>query len=267
MREGISDSGPEAPVDVKTYRDFSDDFVESRHQDAALPDGFTWVHHNIFYRAAAAFLYVIAIIITFFYTRLSLHITVVNRKVIKESGGSGFFLYGNHTQPEGDAFAPVRYAFPSRIYCVISAANLGIPILGRFLPLIGGIPVPESESEMKGFLRALQDHIKRRHCVVIYPEAHVWPWCTFIRPFQPGSFRFPVMFGVPAFCVTTTYQKRRRGKKPKITAYVDGPFYPDPELGRKEAQKKLCDEIHDRMCSRCENSTYEYVKYVRENEA
>ncbi len=255
-------SDEEAPGGVKFYTDYTDDFVESKKQEKSLPENFTWMHKNIFYRLASQLLYGIILVITFFYTRCYLHVKVVNKEVMKQCGKGGCFLFGNHTQPVGDAFAPVRYAFPKRIYTIMGTANLGIPVLGKFLPLIGGIVIPDSLEGMKEFLRTIEARAKK-NCIVVYPEAHVWPWCSFVRPFPDTAFRYPVMTGDPSFCMTTTYQERKPGKRPRATVYLDGPFYPDKELGNKKAQQKLHDTIYDCMKRRSENSTFEYIKYVR----
>ncbi len=253
----------DAPGGVKTYRDYTEDFVETREQDTSVPEGYVWLHRNIFYRMAAVFLYGLVHLFTFFYSRL-MHVRIKNREILKEGRKSGYFLYGNHTQPMGDAFFPTRYAFPGRVYIIMSPANLGIPVLGKLLPMLGGLAIPDSVSGMKEFLGAIRFHTEHKRGIVVYPEAHVWPWCNFVRPYSDTSFQFPVLFSLPSFCMTTTYQKRKHGKKPRITVYLDGPFYPQPGLKRKEAQKELRDEIYACMQKRCEESTYEYVKYVRE---
>ncbi len=266
MGQRPEEPGTDAPGGVKTYRDYTDDFVETRKQDTKLPEDVVWVHSSALYRFWAAVLYKVAIVFTFFYTKF-MHMKVVNRKVLKECRGSGYFIFGNHTQPMGDAFFPVRCVQPKRLYIIMGPANLGIPFIGKLLPVLGGITIPDSVEGMRGFLQSLRDHLDRGHCIGVYPEAHVWPWCDFIRPFSDTSFRYPVMFKVPAFCMTTTYQRRRHGKKPHITTYVDGPFYPQSDLSGKEAQKKLHDEVFACMCERSKNSTYEYVRYVKEKDA
>ena len=58
---------------------------------------------------------------------------------------------------------------------------------------------------------AIKKRIEQKKCVVIYPEAHVWEYYTKIRPFPSTSFKFPVNCDVPAFCMTTTYYKRKFG--------------------------------------------------------
>ncbi len=254
-----------APGGVKRYRAYTDDFVESKDQDKRLSEDYKWLHKNIFYRAGALIIYGLALLFAFFYTRIGLHIRVENRQVFQQCRDTGYFLYGNHTQPVGDAFAPTRYTFPRRIYMMMSPANLGIPVLGRILPILGGMPIPDTMDGMKEFLEAVRYRIEHKRGIVIYPEAHLWPWCNFVRPYPDTSFRYPVMYKVPAFCMTTTYQKRRFGKKPRITTYLDGPFYPHPELGMKEARKQLHDEIYECMQKRSQNSTYAYVKYEKES--
>ncbi len=253
----------DAPGGVRTYREYTDDFVKSRNQDKGLPEGYVWLHKNILYRIAAAILYVIVHVFTFFYSRF-MHVRIENRKVIKECRDSGYFLYGNHTQPMGDAFFPTIVGLPRRVYTIMGTANMGIPFLGKILPILGGLAIPDTIEGMKEFIRAIRAHTDQKKGIVVFPEAHVWPWCNFIRPYPDTAFQYPVMLKLPSYCMTTTYQKRKHGDKPRITIYVDGPFYPDMDLRRKEAQKKLHDEIYDCMQRRNEKSTYAYIKYVRE---
>lgn len=48
--------------------------------------------------------------------------------------------------------------------------------------------------------------------------------------------------------MTTTYQKRKFGKHPKITVYIDGPFFPDSTLTKK-SNKKLHDQVFEQLKS------------------
>jgi len=125
-------------------------------------------------------------------------------------------------------------------------------------------PAPESFRGMKKFNEAIRQRIREGNCVVLYPEAHVWPWYTGIRPFPATSFGFQVECSAPSFCMTTTYQKRKHGKKPGITIYLDGPFYPDTSLPMKKQKNRLRDEIYNCMTRRSKNSTYQYIIYEEE---
>ncbi len=246
------------------YQDYTDDFVESARQDQKLPEDYCWIHKNLFYRLVSAILYLAALIFAVIYDNFVLHIHVKNRKVLRKARKTGGFLYGNHTQPMGDVFGPVLYSFPSRINAIASVSNLGIPVIGKLLPMLGALPQPESMGQMKRFMESIQYYVEKKRCIVIYPEAHVWPWCTFIRPFPATAFRFPVLYNVPVFCMTTTYQQRKHGKKPKIVAYIDGPFFAEPGKNKKEQQIRLHDRVYACMEARSRMSACEYVRYQKE---
>ncbi len=237
--------------------------VASADQNKKIPEHYRWLHTSIGYRIVSGILYALAVCFAEIYTRLILRVKVENRKVLKQAGKSGLILYGNHTQEMGDAFAPAAYLFPRRMYAVASPANLGIPVLGKLLPMLGAIVTPEGMDQMKDFTKAMETRLKEGAGIVIYPEAHVWPWCSFLRPFAKGSFWFPVKYQVPCYSMTTTYQKPKFGKRPKIRVYIDGPFEADPNLKGREAQNKLMNDVQTCMEGRMKNSTYAYVRYER----
>ncbi|ANK58883.1 hypothetical protein BSQ39_11530 [Loigolactobacillus backii] len=248
---------------VQYYHSFTDDVVTSKNQNKHLPKDYKWLHTNVFYQLGSAITYAIAWLLGFCYCKLGLHLKVKNRQVIKKYQKSGFFLYGNHTQPIGDVVIPLQVALTKRAYVIASEANLGIPVIGQVIPMMGGLVIPGSLHQMRAFTAAVGQKVQQGHFVTIYPEAHVWPYYTKIRPFSTVSFHYPVQNKVPAFCMTTTYQKRRFGQKPRLTLYVDGPFLPDQTLSKKAQQEKLCKEVHACMVQRSQNSTYEYVKYEK----
>lgn len=250
--------------ETRYFKSYADDFVESKDQAYRLPESYTWIHNNVFYRLLSGALYFLVTLFAFPYCRMVLHAKVENRSVLRQEAGTGYFLYGNHTQPIGDAFLPVWALSPKRVCVVTSPANLGIPILGPLLPMLGALPLPDSIGGLKMLNQAIRLRIENRNCVVFYPEAHVWPFYTGIRPFPANSFGFPVECGNPSFCMTTTYHKRKRGKKPGITIYLDGPFYPDKSLPKAGQKEKLHKEIFKCMEQRSRNSTYSHIRYRKE---
>ncbi len=251
---------------VQYYETFSDDIIKIRNQDYRLPEDYRWERQEWWYRISSAILYRIAWALGLLYCKVGIHASVRDGKVLEDYQDTGYFLYANHTQPVGDVFLPVLARPAKRIYTIVSPANLGLPFLGRLLPLIGALPVSGHLGKMKLFTDAVKKRLKEGKCIVIYPEAHVWPYYTKIRPFPDTSFWFPVETGAPSFVMTTTYQKRKRGKRPQITLYVNGPFFPDEELPKKQRQKKLRDEVQDCMKKRCLSNTYEYIHYRKKGE-
>lgn len=100
---------------------------------------------------------------------------------------------------------------------------------------------------------------------MIYPEAHIWPYYTKIRPFVDTSFHYPIKYGVPAFCFTNTYQKRKGSQKPNMVTYIDGPFFPDASLPVREQKKELRDRIYQTMCERAKNSNAVTIQYIKKD--
>lgn len=245
------------------YHSYTDDFVVSRNQECTVPADYIWVHENAFYRFCSSLLYGFAKVIGYICCRLVFRLEIVNREILEPYMDKGFFLYGNHTQPQGDVVMPALAVRPKRIYTVISPANFGIPVIGKLLPMLGAIPVPGNPSQMRKHMDTVKQRVKEGSCVVIFPEAHVWPYCTFIRPFPDTAFFYPAESGAPAFSMTTVYRRRRHGSRPAVSLYIDGPFLPDMTIGRKERQQKLCSEVMASMVSNSSLSDYEYISYIK----
>lgn len=243
------------------YRSFSEDVVFSADQRYTLPPDYRWVEDSPAAVRRSRLLYKIAVAFACVYCPLVLRVKVVGKEKLPKQGS--VYLYGNHTQPMGDAFTPAWICGGKRrIYVPISPANLGIPVLGRLLPYLGGLPVPEEGQGFKRFLRAMERRTEEGGVMVVYPEAHVWPYYTGIRPLDSAAFAYPVWWNCPSYCMTTTYQKPKWGKKPRITVYIDGPFRPDPAASRKKQKEQLRQQIYGTMLERSKESNYAYYQYT-----
>ena len=62
--------------------------------------------------------------------------------------------------------------------------------------------------------------------------------------------------------MTNTYQKRKNGKV-KIVTYIDGPFFWDNSLSKKDQKADLRNKVYNTMVERSKNSNFEYIKYVK----
>lgn len=247
---------------VFTPASYDADVVESRNQNCPLPEDYQFIRQDRGFRLWAGFLYGLTKAAGFLYCKAVLGLRFQNRQVLKGYQDRGIFLFANHTQEFGDVVIPALAVRPQRIYTIASTANLGIPVIGKLLPAIGILPIPEGIDRTRDFMEAVRTRSRQGHCVVVYPEAHVWPYYTGVRPFPATSFRFPVEAEAPCFAMTTTYQKRRFGRRPKVTVYLDGPFFPEPGLtGRKAKQENLRAQIHACMVRRSAQSNCQYIRY------
>lgn len=207
--------------------------------------------------------HIIAKPLAFLFLKIKYRHKIVNKECLRQAKGVGYFLYGNHTNAIADALIPTIISHPVGVYVIVHPNNVSMPVLGSITPNLGALPLPDDKDAMKNFNTAIEHIISKKKCITIYPEAHIWPYYTKIRNFKDNSFRYPVQCGVPVFCFTNTYQKRKRGNTPQIVTYVDGPFYPDKELPAREQRKQLHQQVLASMKAYCENSNVEVIQYIK----
>ena len=143
-----------------------------------------------------------------------------------------------------------------------------MPGIGKLLPYLGGLPLGKTREEKKAFNEAVDKRLSQKKCLVIYPEAHVWPYATKIRKFPAGdrSFKYAVRNGLPIFTMTTTYHKRKdkkRGDLPRMDVYIDGPFLPNVDKSEDENRADLAKQAYDSMVKYSKKNTYEYFEYKK----
>ncbi len=256
----------EKPKQIYYYDTFDQDFAETKRQNYKIPADYKWIHKNPIYHASSFILYLIVVIIDLVYMKLVAHISVKNRHLLLRARLSGsYYLYSNHTLTFGDVVNPFVMTFPTRPAIICSPSNLGIPIAGKLLPMAGAIPIPDNIKDFKKFNQTISHRIKTKSCIVIYPEQHLWPYCTKIRPLADAAFHFPIKTQKPVYVATTTFQKSHFFKKPKITIYIDGPFVVPKNLPPKDAQKRLKYEVQKTMERRTKHSTYSFITYRKKS--
>ena len=206
--------------------------------------------------------YFIAVPFAFVTFKLIKRIKFHNKNILKPYKNSGFFIYANHTNQFCDGFCPGLVCFPQKAHIIINSANLTTPIVGKFVKMWGGLPLPNTIEATKNFYHAIED-ISKKNPIIIYPEAHLWPYYTKIRNFPSSSFKYPIKFNKPTFTFTTVYKKRNHSKKPKIEIYIDGPFSVNKNLDDKFQQEELRNIIHKHLSNRANLSNCEYIKYIK----
>ena len=245
------------------YNDFTDDVVESRDQDYALPDDYEWVRKGWWNKVKYALAYALAFILAEVYLRLVLRAHFHSRKLLREYRKEGYFVYGNHTQPVGDPFIPIVGCLGRRVFGLAGTANLGVPVFGKLLPYMGALPVTATRIGQQKLSEAITTRIGEGKVVFMYPEAHVWPYYTQIRPFSNAAFHYQQQLEKKGFTLTTVYRKPKFGKRPRIDIYADGPFVPDKGLKPREQRQQLHDEVMASMQKHASLSDYEYVEYFK----
>lgn len=220
-----------------------------------------------FFRAGKLFFYeLIAKPLAYGYLKLHYGHKIINRHLLKDAKKEGYFLYGNHTNPVADALIPSMLCFPKDVSVIVHPNNVSIPFLGRITPYLGALPLPDTMQANRNFMKAIRNRYEQKECIQIYPEAHIWPFYTKIRPFPATSFGYPISLGAKVYCFTNTYQKRRFRKTPRIVTYIDGPFAADTSLPSRGQKEQLRNQVYDAMCRASENNTAELIKYIKKTE-
>ncbi len=244
-----------------------DEFSKAEITPRVIDETYRYLFHSPWKKFTRFFWYRLMFTpIAFVYTKLKFHHKVVGKEKFKSVRDTGYFLYGNHTQDIGDAFMPNMMNFPKNNFVIVHPNNVSMPVLGRLTPSLGALPLPDNMKAYKNFISAVETRIDERNAVILYPEAHIWPYYTKIRPFGDASFQYPIGCGVPVFCFTNTYRKRRFAKEARIVTYIDGPFYADENLPLRARRKDLRDRVYAAMCERAKLSDYERIQYIKREE-
>jgi hypothetical protein len=242
-----------------------DEFSGVVRDTMTIDETYVYAHTNPLWQICRFIVYrIIMTPVAYVYLKIKFHAEFVNREVLKQSEGKSIFLFGNHTQIPGDGYIPTTLVFPKNCSVIVNADNVSLPGTLTFMKMVGAVPLPNKISGMRNYMNYLTTLSKNNSCIAVFPEAHIWPYYTGIRPFPDDSFRYPAMYGLDTYCFTTTYQQRGRGSSANMKIFVDGPFSVNPELPRKEGIRDLRDRVYTAMCARSRNSTYEHIIYRKQ---
>ena len=246
------------------YSSENSEVVNFNSKPILIDENYKYITKNPFQKFFAWFTYrFFAFPFSFITFKLLKKVKFHNTKILKNFKKGGYFIYANHTNQFCDGFCPALLCFPKKPYIIVNSSNISIPIIGKFNKLWGAIPLPNNLISTKNFYSAIEYVLNKNNPILIYPEAHLWPYYTKIRNFSSTPFRFPVKYNKPVFTFTTVYKLKKFGRKPKIEIYVDGPFFYNKSLPEKFAQAELKNKIYEKLKERSMLSNYEYLNYIK----
>ena len=252
------------------YSSFDDDFAGTDINTQHVPEDFPFTNDNPLWKATGSFIYyVIARPVGWALMKTVFGLKIENKEAFKKIGDTGVFFYGNHTQL-ADVFYPPLSAGLRRCTFVAGPDTVSIKGIKQLVLMLGALPIPDTVHGLKRFVDAIDKFYKEKRCIVIYPEAHIWPYYTGVRPFKPTSFTYPAKLKAPVVAAATVYRKRKGLtsfiKAPAFTVIISDPIYPKEGLSSKENAEYLRDRVYEflrEQTSREDN--YEYVRYIRKD--
>ena len=193
-------------------------------------------------------------------------IRVKGKENLKEIKKKGYFIYSNHVATS-DVFKFQSHAIHhKRINIVGYSDALTLKGIRGLEKGLGYLPIPNDIDNLLKFKDAIARLIKKKEVILIYPEAHIWPYYTHIRNFKDVSFIYPAELNAPVVPAVTIW-RGKPGKKPKQTIIFGKPIYPNPELTPLENKKYLHEqcllemkEISDKY------PQVKYVKYIKKED-
>ena len=255
--------------DTIYYKDeLNDDFANMNIEFNPLPKSYSYVSKKPTRKFMDFVVYrIIARPATHLYMRLKFLYKTKNRKILKSLRHEGCFIYANHTLAAGDAFSTNNVFKLKKNYIITGKETASLTLILPLLRAVGSLPLNDSFKAKKELYETVNLRIKQHRSVTIFPEAHIWPYYTKIRPFVNDSFKYPARMNAPIITLTNCYQKKLIGKRPKIKGYLAGPFYPDMNLPIQERAQKLRDEAYSSMVENANKySTYNYYNYVKKED-
>ena len=242
-----------------------DDFAGTKIDHKPLPETFKFVNKDIFSRAFSWFIYwIFAVPLLWIPIKLLYGIKVKGGKNLRHLRRKGVFYYTNHTQIVDAMLIQLYVSYFKKTYIIADQDATSIPGIRYLVKCLGCIPVPETKAEHEKFIDAINYRYKQHRAISIFPEAHIWPYYTHIRPFGDDAFVYPATLGAPTVPVCVTYRKRRFFKKPAMTVHVGKPILPDMKLSLRERKKGLRDRVYDFMVDMsAESENEEYIAYIK----
>lgn len=253
---------------VEWSDELNDDFDELNLDRPPVRRGYPYKRtnkvNNFF---SDAFYYGIALPI-FYLVAVFKGVKIENKKNLKLLKGSGAYIYSNHVSYFDVCKMASPVCFGRRVNILGYSDTTTIPVVKHLARALGYLPVP-LQGDYRNLTRlsdATKYYYDKKQFIVIYPEAHIWPYYTKIRNFRDASFTYPVLANAPVLPITTVWRKAKIGKKPKQTIVIGTPIYPINELNINENRKYLRDECYKQMVEVSESrKQYEYIKYIRVN--
>jgi 1-acyl-sn-glycerol-3-phosphate acyltransferase len=168
-------------------------------------------------------------------------------------------LISNHCMPL-DPLSHGLAIFPRRTFFTLLEETCEAPILGSFVRLLGGIPLPRSKSRLQDIEEAVSHGLSTRGLVHFYPEGECFIGNQNILPFKAGAFFFSIKFGVPVVPIVTIL-KRCNGphsNRIQVTVHVLTPVVPPPPGKNSHATLaraiQFSNQVHDLMQAEIERT-------------
>ncbi|MDR1302165.1 MAG: 1-acyl-sn-glycerol-3-phosphate acyltransferase [Treponema sp.] len=142
----------------------------------------------------------------------------------KLTGFSQAILVSNHTTPL-DPVSISGALLPCRTWHTLLEETVETPILGTFIRLLGGIPLPQGRQGLQHLLAVCKTAFRYRRFIHFYPEGDCYIYNQQIHVFKPGAFFIAAELDIPII--------------PLVSIFSEGPFKAHSLWGRSLPLKTI----------------------------
>lgn len=175
-----------------------------------------------------------------------------NLKVAKKEK-DGYIFISNHIHPM-DAFLSGSAIYTKKLYYTMLMTNLGLPVVGKILKFLGGVPIPDKRNFLREFRGQMSTVLDKGAWIAVYPEAALRPYCDHIRPFKKGAIRFAEDNNVKVLPMVFVLKKptgiyRLYKRKPLLHLHILEPYELIQKDSKQETLTYNSDKLHEIMSS------------------
>lgn len=247
----------------------NDDFLDTKTSLKVTVDAnYRYLRSNIFFKCFSFALYYLLAIPVLTAISFLLHGTKVkNKRNLRKLKKTGYIVYCNHTHYSDAWLGQVSICNPKKAYIIANKNAIQIPVVDVLTKCLGCLPVADTVMGLRNLNNAVSVLLKKKKAIIVFPEAHVWPFYTGLRDFPVTSFRFASYNRVPAVPVATTYKKRLlwgNQRKPQKVVHIGEPIFYNETLTEKENRNVMCEKTFDFIKSKVESpNNFAYYRYVK----
>lgn len=194
---------------------------------------------------------VIVFIFCNIYNRIVFGLRITGYKNLKALRGSGAVVISNHVHTMDCTFIDCLIPF-KRLYYVTLEENFQIPFVRHLIRILDAVPLPSGVHAMKYFMDNMDEAIKYKNIVCVYPECFLHPYHRGIRKFKRGAFQMSVKNGCPVIPLVVTFRDPKGlykilKKKPCVTITVLPAVFPKSTGDMHTDVSVLMNECYENM--------------------
>lgn len=249
--------------------------IKNETRKVEFDGSYSYRPRNIFFRMCSGFFRSLAIMVFNPFIVLKYKMFTFGGKRQKALKGKPFIITCNHVHMFDDLSIGTNLFCWRKIYFTTLSRNIKRPMIGTFLRLLGGIPIPErSLSGTKKFNEDISYLLSKNKPVIYNPEVALWPYYRDVRPFKRGAFLMAVRNNVPVLPIAIMFKrKKKRNGKYKYKLYfaeckpIEIDYSLPDERSRSEKMMNQTYEVISRVVKEwyeIQNCGYGDHKYDRE---